>query len=736
MNTQTVHQLIHTIAELSHQKVSHRPKEDSYLQNRTYTADDIPKFIDELILNGQKSGFTCLHNSIQRDAMPELLDNLTFPVIFFHLRPNGQAEPLLVYRDDRDVLTGRWMDSDALLSAKQIEMHIPDLCTQQNGLDPAKNGEIVFVTSFPVQYMALRSESDAHPDTAPPTPMRRLMGLLSSERKDITYIYIYAIIVGLISLILPLGIQSMIRLISGGMIFSSVVVIISVVIVGLLASGGLQIMQISLVEILQQRIFARAAFEFAYRLPKIRLDALRKYYPPELMNRFFDVVTIQKALPKLLVDMTGAVLQVVFSLLLLSFYHPLFLGFSIVLVIIITLVIYLTGPKGLQTSLSESKYKYKIVYWLEEIARTVNSFRLAGNTNLHMQKMDEYASNYLYYRKSHFSVLRSQMVFVVLFKTLVIGGLLILGSLLVVNRQITLGQFVASEIVIVLVVGAVEKILINMETIYDLLTAVEKIGAITDLPLEKERGSHVELEKYPNGLLVTTSKLSYTYSGGQTALKNLTFTLQPGEKIGIAGFHHAGKHTLAKLLAGVMNEYTGGMSFNGISVRDIHPNYLRTVVNSYLFEDSLFEGTLLDNIAMSRNGITYEDVCWAMEKVGLNDFLHSLPDGMYTNIAQEKYKPSNSIAHKILFARAIVSKPKLLVIQDALPEMYRNDRIRLIDCLTSREMNWTLVTISNDPAILAKCDRILILSEGGLIAEGTYTQLEKHPVMREAAFQE
>jgi ABC-type bacteriocin/lantibiotic exporter with double-glycine peptidase domain len=550
------------------------------------------------------------------------------------------------------------------------------------------------------------------------------------------YIYIYAVVVGLISLVLPLGIQAIIGMISGGLVFSSVIVLISVIIVAVLASGGLQIMQITLVEVLQQRIFAKAAFEFAFRVPKIRVEAWQKYYPPELMNRFFDVLNIQKSLPKILVELSGAILQILFGLILLSFYHPLFLAFAILLVTIVMVILYLTGPKGLQTSLSESKYKYKTVNWLEQLARNFNSFRLAGDTNLHMEKMEDNVKNYLYYRSSHFSILRSQMVYIVLFKTFIISGLLILGTVLVVDRQITLGQFVASEVIVVLVVAAVEKIIFSMETIYDLLTALEKVGNVTDLPLEKNRGVKVKMNQYPNGLHLSVRKLNYNYpNSGKYALNDVSFEVQPGERICIAGTYAAGKHTLGKIMAGVMGGYEGSIAVNGVSLRDIHANTFRTVVDNNLFYRDLFEGTILENIALSRTRIQYEDIWWAINKVGLSDFVNSQPEGLYTMLGLEGKQPSESIRHKIILARCVASKPKLLVFNDDLSILQRWEREQIISFLTHPDNPWTLLVISKNPAFMQACDKILLMDNNTIVAQGTYNELESHAALRETVLQ-
>jgi len=297
---------------------------------------------------------------------------------------------------------------------------------------------------------------------------------------------LYALVTGIISLSLPLGIQAVFNLVSGGLLFSSVYLLIGLVILGVLATGLLLVGQMTLVEILQQRIFAKAAFEFTYRLPRIQPDAFSGYYPPELMNRFFDVLTIQKGMPKLLIDITAAVVQIVFGLLLLSAYNPIFIGFGLFTVLLLVGICRIYGPSGIRTSLEESKYKYKVVAQLEDVARELPLHRLRADSPETIDKMDNLVANYVQSRNNHFRVLKRFFYSGVAFKTIITGGLLILGTTLLVGRQMSLGQFVASELVIVLITSSVDKLMSGIDIVFDMLTAVEKIGYVTDLPLTNE----------------------------------------------------------------------------------------------------------------------------------------------------------------------------------------------------------------------------------------------------------
>ena len=305
------------------------------------------------------------------------------------------------------------------------------------------------------------------------TPMKRLFNLLQTDKKSIYQVYIYALFNGLVNLSLPLGIQAIINLIQGAEVSTAWIILVFIVIGGIAFNGFLQLMQLRIVKNIAQNIFSRASFEFAYRIPKIKFSELYNYYAPELANRFFDTLTIQKGLPKLLIDFSLAVFQIIVGLLVLSLYHPFFIVYGIILIVLIYSIIAYSGPRGLRTSLAESKSKYKVAHWIEEVERTKVSFKLIGDPQVSMDHVDGYVSDYLVNRENHFSVLIRQFLSLVGFKVLIAAGLLIIGSLLVFQQEMNIGQFVAAEIIIILVISSVEKLIQSLDSIYDVLTAVE-----------------------------------------------------------------------------------------------------------------------------------------------------------------------------------------------------------------------------------------------------------------------
>ena len=554
---------------------------------------------------------------------------------------------------------------------------------------------------------------------------QRLLKLLKPDKKEIGQIYGFAILTGLVNLSLPVGVQSIINLIQAGNVSTSWIVLTILVILGTAFGGLLQAFQLRINENVQQKIFTRAAFDFTYRVPRLRMDRLWRKYAPELMNRFFDILAVQKGLSKILIDFSTASLQIVFGLTLLSLYHPVFILFSFALVIIIFIIFRLTGKRGLETSLKESKYKYAVAHWLQELARTMTTFKLSGYTTLPMEKSDKLVNNYLSFRESHFKVLIMQFLNLVAFKVFVIAGLLIIGGMLVIDQQINLGQFVAAEIIIILIIGSVEKIISSLDTVYDVFTALEKIGQVSDLELENEDGISESELKDSEGFEITTQNLTFRYpNSGTDALDKVSMRIAKKEKVCVSGANNSGKSTLLNLIAGIYPADSGAISFNNYPLGNICLPTLRSFLGDCLSHELLFNGTLFENIAMGRRNIGYDQVNWAVEKMKLNDFVKTLNQGYNTMIAPEGKELSRSTVQKIILARSIVDSPKVLLLEDAFEHIERETKKEIIEFLTSDEVPWTLIMVSNDSKVASRSDRILLMDKGKIVSDTTFNDLK------------
>ncbi|MEY4925699.1 MAG: hypothetical protein RI894_135 [Bacteroidota bacterium] len=546
------------------------------------------------------------------------------------------------------------------------------------------------------------------------SPFRRFLRLITPDIAEIRYLYIFSFINGLIALSLPLGVQAIMSIIVGGQISSSWVLLIIVIGIGIIANGSLTYIQLYISEILQRKLFARAAFDFAYRIPRLRLEVIEKQFAPELVNRFFDVLTLQKGLPKLLIDFTNALLQIVLGLLLLSVYNPIFIILSAFIVLVLVLIIALTSKRGLDTSIYESKYKYKVVSWLEELARSVHTFKLAGQSNLPTQRTDDLVGNYLTYRKKHFAILMGQFGTFIFFKALTTMALLAIGSYLVINNSINLGQFVAAELIIIMVLNSAEKIIYTMETIYDVLTALDKIGYVTDIPLEEEGKKQFDEYNTAKGLAIRATNIHFRHSD-MLQFEELNFKINPGNRVCLTGKNSAGKSVLLQVIAGLYTDYQGVMAYNDIPIKNLNINSLRGYIGNHSDKEDIFEGSFLENMTLGNRDISEDTIKNAAKMLGLTNYIETLPQGFETPFLPAGQGLAQSILQKLLLLRAIVHQPNLLVIDnyDQLAILFEgNDLLELIRQYLQQQC--TIIVVSNDRNVIAACEQVFIVANGSL----------------------
>jgi len=543
------------------------------------------------------------------------------------------------------------------------------------------------------------------------SPIERFKNLIIVDKKDVYQLLIYAVLAGLISLSIPLGIQSIINFIQAGQVSTSWIVLVCIVVTGVAFVGILKIMQFRITENLQQKIFVRSSFEFAYRFPKIKFDQIYNYSPPELANRFFDTLTVQKGFSKLILEVSTSALQIIFGIILLSLYHSFFIFFGIILLVLLYLIFKINFKDGLDTSLKESKYKYKVAHWLQEIARNHLSFKNSKLFEFSLQKNDNLVNEYLTHRESHFSVLRKQFIQLTGFKVLITAGLLIIGGVLVLKQQMNIGQFVAAEIIIITIISAVEKLFYGLELFYDVTTSLEKLGTVVDLKLENNPpGSKYTLDN--SAINIEAKEISFQFPDSETpVLKDVSLTLKNGDRMLIQGENGTGKTTLLRLLARLIEPSTGGIFFNDTNINKYCIDDFRNNIGVVTIDDSPFEGTIYENITCNNLNITKEEISFILDKLKLTEYIKGLPLGLDTLMISEGKRINSASIQKILLARAIITKPKILFLEEPVEKLDREAAFEIIDYLTSPENSWTLVVISKGDYWKDKCTKIVTLEK-------------------------
>lgn len=541
------------------------------------------------------------------------------------------------------------------------------------------------------------------------TPWIRLGRLLSLERKSVFKILFYAVFAGLVELGLPLGIQAIVNIIVGGSFNASVILLTGIVLFSVAFAGVLRYMQLRIGEDLQQRIFARSSFELIYRFPKMEYSALQNDYPPELANRFFDVMTIQKTLPKLLIEFSSAFIQIIFGLILLSLYHPFFVFFGFLLILLFYLIFKLSLKEGVKESLHESTYKYKTAHWIQEVARSIEGFKVSESFSYASQRNDETSLKYLNAREKHFRVLRFQFFKMIAFKVIVAAALLIVGGLLVINQQMNIGQFVAAEIIIVLMINSVEKLIKGLEDLYVLIAGIEKLGRVTDIPIE-EQGGKKPLDKEKD-FIFEYKDIGLTL-GNERILNNINVKIHPNDLILVQGTPGSGKSSLLRILVGLINNIEGNIFVNDFNLKNIDLTYFRDFAGHYFPSNKTFEGTILENITLNNPDISIEYVQLLIEKLQLSDFVKSQDKGLETIIFTEGRQLPYTVNKKIMIARAIASQPKLLVLKDPTQDLLEDESKKIIDFLSDPDRPWAMVVVSTKKVWEEKCNRFFYMDNG------------------------
>ncbi len=542
------------------------------------------------------------------------------------------------------------------------------------------------------------------------TPGTRLKELLARERQTLTVAVVYSVVIGLLSLVVPVAVQSVVNTIAFATALQPLVVLTLFVLVALGFSAAMNALRAGVVEIVQRSIFARVATDVTHRLLRVRADAFDHYHGPELVNRFFDVVTVQKSASLLLLDGLNILMQTVIGMVLLAVYHPWLLAFDVLMIVAMAFIIFVLGRGAIYTSIKESKAKYALEGWLEQIAAHLVTFKSAGGAKYAERRSNDLLEHYLEYRQKHFTILLRQIVASFALQAVASAALLGIGGWLVIERQLTLGQLVASELVVSAMVSAFTKFGKQLEVYYDLNAALDKLGDLVDLPLERRGGEAVLPTAGPARLALRDIEVHYEHDH-DAALHLHDLQVHPGERLGLTGPNGSGKSTLADVLFGLRVPSTGVARIDNVDFRNVPLDQLRQHV-TLVRAVELFPGTIVDNVRLGRDHLTLDDVTAALDQVGLTEELLELPDGLNTMLQPHGRPLSYRQAYRLMIARAVVGRPRLLVLDGALDQIDRTERDRLVALLFAPDAPWTLICITERPDLLARCSRVLTLDEG------------------------
>ena len=544
--------------------------------------------------------------------------------------------------------------------------------------------------------------------------LSKFIKIIRIARHEVTAIYFYAILSGMIQLSLPLGIQTIINFSQAaagiGKLPISIILLILIVLIGILVSGILQVNQMKIVEKIEQSIFTKFSLDFTHKIPNIESSELNNNHLPELMNRFFEVINLQKGLSKILLDIPLAIIQIIFGLVLLSFYNSTFIVLGLLLILLLFFIFKYTTERGLIASYNESDNKYQVASWLEEIARSYKTFKISSQNNFHLKKTDDLVKEYLVSKTKHFEILKLQYWSLICFKLLISAMMLIIGAVLLINQQLNIGQFIAAEIVILLILSAVEKLILNLEVAYNILTGVEKLSVISEKQSEAKGKMHYVSNG--NGTEIEVKNLNFKFDIDRPyLLQNINFKVLSGTKVCVMGDGGSGKSILLELIGGTLKNFEGIINVNNIPINNINQKEFRKNIGIFYNEQDIFDGTIYDNICMGNENISPNEIMNHAEILEISDFISQLPEGLYTTLQPTGKGLSTIIAKKILLLRAIVNQPELLILDEPFELAGAESSKKISKYLTDLQ-NTTCMVVSGYIPFAKRADMIIWLEKG------------------------
>ncbi len=547
----------------------------------------------------------------------------------------------------------------------------------------------------------------------PLTPFARLLALLRPEKHDIWVVVVFSLGVGVLALATPVAVEALVNTVAFGRYLQPVVILALLLFTFLAFAAAMRGLMTYVVEILQRRLFIRIVEDLAYRLPRTQQHELDEVHGPELVNRFFDVVTVQKAAASLLLDGVSIVLQTLIGMAVLAFYHPFLLGFDVVLLALILLIIFGLGRGALTSSIKESKIKYKVAAWLQEIVRHPTAFKLHAGPQFALERADQLAVDWLDARRHHFRIVIRQILFAFGLQAVAATALLGLGGWLVIKGELTLGQLVAAELIVTIIVGSFAKLGKHMESVYDLLASVDKLGSLFDLSIEPhDKLFHL---RHDIPAAIDIREVSFWF-GKRPVLQDVSLALAPGEAVALVGGPGSGKSTLVDLLCGLRAATSGHLELDGIDYRELRPDSLREHISVARSFD-VFHGTIDENVHLNRTHISALDVRDALETMGLLDELLKLPDGLNTYLQTHGSPLSASQVARLMVARAIVGRPRLLIIDGLLDGLSDELLGGVLARLQAAGRPWTLLIVTGRRVVVESCDRSISIGPNSAVEQ-------------------
>lgn len=538
-------------------------------------------------------------------------------------------------------------------------------------------------------------------------PIERLYSILKMEKQDLWRVLMLALASGLLSLATPAAVQSLVNTVALGGLLQPLLVLSFMLFVFLVIFGTITILQSYIVELIQRRVFLRMAADMANRLPRVSWSIAASSNGVERVNRFFDVLTLQKSGAFLLLEGLAIVLQAVIGFFVLAAYHPYLMLFDFLILIWLCTVFIVLGRNGVETAIAESYAKYAVVEWLDVLAAKKSMVRFAGGIDLARERSNKLSYDYLGARSRHYRILLHQQIGLNMLYAVASTVLLGIGGYLVMEGQLSIGQLVAAEIIVSGVLFSFSKFKKQLENYYDLLAGVDKLGHLLDLPMEQRSGESVEIS---GPAQVHVRDLTFGFDDTKNIFHLFNFQIVSGEKVAFVSHAGGGKTCLTTLLCGLNQPKSGRVEINGANLAELETSTLRKQIG-LAGEIELLEESIFENITLGRPEISISAVREILTAVDLMSTVSRLENGLNTRLDYSGAPLTAIQQQKVMLARACIGFPGLLIIDGLLDRWPSSVSEKILNYLTAEDAPWSLILLTDSPSIAGYCQRQILLPE-------------------------
>ncbi|MCX8514329.1 MAG: ABC transporter ATP-binding protein [Burkholderiales bacterium] len=504
-----------------------------------------------------------------------------------------------------------------------------------------------------------------------------LQQAIYKDKKFFFYIASYAIIIAIINLSMPISIQLLINSIANTALIQPIL-IIGVILTFLLGfSAVLSVMQKHLLEIYKQNSFVRLSSEMFIKSINTEYDALRKYSASGLSSYYFDIFNIQQSASILVMEGFISFLQIIICFTLSSVYHPYFMIMNIIALIIIWLSWKMFKNRAIGLYIKRSESKYKVFGWLNDVFTSNSYFKSNITKNYALDKSFDLINDYINLRKNCWRISFTQLsILTTLYVALAIS-LFVIGSILVIKGQLSLGQLIAAEILYNVALFGSSKLSNYFDLYYRLVASADELNHVFILPNENKQifKRHPIIDNSVEDIL-TLSNLKYRDYANNFYLFDFSIKKQSSNLI--ISIDEDQQNVLVGLIGNIILPDSGGIKFCNYHYTDFNAQELRD--NLWIIDSQdIFSCTIYEYLTHGYNNVSDTEINNILELVSLKNIIYNLPCALQTNLVGSRFPLHSNHIVLLKIARAILHKPKLLIITDVLNMIHYDIQIKILN---------------------------------------------------------